>query len=187
MESVGLRLELPVGVVNVALEREGARIAFGWLAPPPALPLTVENGPGILSALGVSAADLFAYENGPELVFVELPSEGAVSALSPNLTALAHATKAGVFAFFYDGKSCRARCFAPGQGVPEDPATGSAVGPLCAHLASRERLRPGDVLRVEQGVEMGRPSTLYARLVPPGNTVEVGGSARVVARGQFVI
>ena len=64
---------------------------------------------------------------------------------------------------------------------------GSAVGALCAHLASRERLRPGDVLRVEQGVEMGRPSTLYARLVPPGNTVEVGGSARVVARGQFVI
>src|SRR6187551_3625886 len=53
MESVGLRLELPVGVVNVALEREGARIAFGWLTPPPALPLTVENGPGILSALGV--------------------------------------------------------------------------------------------------------------------------------------
>jgi trans-2,3-dihydro-3-hydroxyanthranilate isomerase len=196
MESVGLRLELPVGVVDVKLEREGARIAFGWLTSPPALPLAVENGPRILEALGTSATELFAYQNGPELVFVELPNEGAVSALSPNLSALAHATQAGVFVFFFDGKVCRARCFVPGKGVHEDPATGSAVGALCAHLAGRERLRPGDVLRVEQGVEMGRPSTLYARMVAgsavpgsviPASTVEVGGSARVVARGQFVI
>jgi trans-2,3-dihydro-3-hydroxyanthranilate isomerase len=188
MESVGLRLELAIGVVNVSLEREGARLAFGWLALPPALPLIVDNGARILEALGPSleGADLFAYQNGPEHVFVELPSEGAVSALSPNLPALAHATRAGVFVFSFDGKSCRARCFVPGKGVPEDPATGSAVGPLCAHLAARDRVRPGDILRVEQGVEMGRPSTLYARMLP-GGVVELGGSARIVARGQFVI
>jgi trans-2,3-dihydro-3-hydroxyanthranilate isomerase len=188
MESVGLRLELAIGVVHVKLEREAARIAFGWLTLPPALPLDVENGPQILAALGASSAsaDLFAHQNGPEHIFVELPSEGAVSVLSPNFSALAHATKAGVFVFFFDGKYCRARCFAPGKGVNEDPATGSAVGPLCASLASSGRLGPGDILRVEQGVEMGRPSTLYARVLP-GGAVELGGSARVVARGQFVI
>lgn len=187
LESVGLRLELAAGIVDVKLEREGARIAFGWFAPPPALPFEVENGARILEALGSGAAAApFGYQNGPDHVYVELPNEGAVSALSPNLSALAWATGAGVFVYFLDGKLCRARCFAPGKGVPEDPATGSAVGALCAHLVSRERLRPGDVLRVEQGVELGRPSTLYARVLENG-AVEIGGAARVVARGQFVI
>jgi trans-2,3-dihydro-3-hydroxyanthranilate isomerase len=188
MESVELRLELPVGVVKVKLEREGARLSFGWLTLPPALPIELDNGSRILEALDVRSADaqLFAYQSGPEHVFVELPNEEAVSALTPNLSALARATTAGVFAFSFDGKRCRARCFVPGKGVAEDPATGSAVGPLCAHLSSRERLAAGDILRVDQGVEMGRPSTLYARVLEDG-TVEVGGAARVVARGQFVI
>jgi trans-2,3-dihydro-3-hydroxyanthranilate isomerase len=188
LESVALRLELPVGVVEVKLEREGARIGFGWLTLPPALPLELGDGARILEALDVRSADarLFAYQNGPEHVFVELTSADAVSTLAPNLSALARATQAGVFAFYFDGKVCRARCFVPGKGVPEDPATGSAVGPLCAHLSKNERLAAGDVLRVEQGVEMGRPSTLYARRLDDG-TVEVGGAARVVARGQFVI
>jgi trans-2,3-dihydro-3-hydroxyanthranilate isomerase len=62
------------------------------------------------------------------------------------------------------------------------------VGPLALHLSQRGRLPHGDLLIVEQGVELGRPSTLYARIgagtVP---SIEVGGSARVVARGQFVL
>lgn len=189
MESVGLRLELSAGVVEVKLEREGARIAFGWVKLPPALPLGIENGVAILAALGLSPADSepFAYQGGTEHVFVELRSEAAVSALSPDRAALARATPAHVFAFFFDGKRCRARCFAPGAaGSAEEPATASALGPLCLHLQSRSRLSPADILRVDQGLEVQRPSTLFARLLDTG-VVEVGGSARVVARGQFVI
>lgn len=190
MQSIELRLELPAGIVPVQLEREAARISFGWMTQPAATPFEVDGADRILEALdGASgAARCFGYRNGPEHVFVELGSEGAVSALAPNLAALGRATKAGVFTFFFDGKHCRARCFVPGLGVAEDPATGSAVGPLALHLTRHGRLDAGQVLRVEQGVEMGRPSTLYARIgsgdVP---SIEVGGTARIVARGQFTL
>jgi trans-2,3-dihydro-3-hydroxyanthranilate isomerase len=190
LETPELRLELAAGIVHVRLEREAARIAFGWMTQPDASPLPVENESAIVEALGVPGHPLavFGYQNGPQHLFVELAAEGAVSALAPNLSLLARTTKAGVFAFYYDGKACRARCFVPGLGVAEDPATGSAVGPLALHLRRAGRFAPDAVLRVEQGIEMGRPSTLYARIgegaVP---SIEVGGSARVVARGQFVI
>jgi trans-2,3-dihydro-3-hydroxyanthranilate isomerase len=190
LESVELRLELAAGVVPVRLEREGARISFGWMTQPSAAAFELENEARILEALEIDgrALSVFAYRNGPEHVFVELSSEGAVGALAPNFSALARATKAGVYAFFFDGKHCKARCFVPGKGVAEDPATGSAAGPLALHLSRAGRLREGDVLRIEQGVEMGRPSTLYARIgAGDAPSIEVGGCARVVARGQFVI
>jgi trans-2,3-dihydro-3-hydroxyanthranilate isomerase len=195
MQSLELRLELPAGIVPVKLEREAARISFGWMTQPPAAPIGVDGEGPILEALGVpsGAARVFGYQNGPEHVYIELGSEGAVSALEPNLAALGRATKAGVFTFFFDGKLCRARCFVPGslvpsKGVAEDPATGSAVGPLALHLMRHGRLDAGQVLRVEQGVEMGRPSTLYARIGGgDAPSIEVGGTARIVARGQFTI
>lgn len=190
LQSTDLRLELEAGIVPVRLEREGARISFGWMTQPSATAMDVAREGEILQALELETggASLFGYQNGPEHVYVELPSEGAVSALTPNLSRLAHTTKAGVFVYFYDGKSCRARCFVPGKGVAEDPATGSAVGPLALHLTRAGRLAPGQLLRVEQGVEMGRPSTLYARIgAEELPIIEVGGSARVVARGQFML
>jgi trans-2,3-dihydro-3-hydroxyanthranilate isomerase len=190
MQSLELRLELSGGIVPVKLEREAARISFGWMTQPPAAPIEVDGEGRILAALDVpsGAARVFGYQNGPEHVYIELGSEGAVSALEPNLGALGRETKAGVFAFFFDGKVCRARCFVPGKGVAEDPATGSAVGPLALHLTRQGRLEAGQVLRVEQGVEMGRPSTLYARIGGgDAPSIEVGGTARIVARGQFTI
>jgi trans-2,3-dihydro-3-hydroxyanthranilate isomerase len=59
------------------------------------------------------------------------------------------------------GSDIRARMFAPGLSVPEDPATGSACAALAGYLAARELARDG-TLRwvVEQGFEMGRPSIL---------------------------
>jgi trans-2,3-dihydro-3-hydroxyanthranilate isomerase len=78
--------------------------------------------------------------------------------------------------------------FAPGLGVAEDPATGSAAGPIAYHLVRHGRIGFGDEIEILQGVEIGRPSTLYARV--DGTTgaverIEVGGSAVVVARGEF--
>jgi trans-2,3-dihydro-3-hydroxyanthranilate isomerase len=78
--------------------------------------------------------------------------------------------------------------FAPAGGVAEDPATGSAAGPLALHLARHGRIAFGDEIEITQGVEIDRPSKLYARV--DGNAdrierVEVGGSAVVVARGEF--
>ena len=78
--------------------------------------------------------------------------------------------------------------FAPGGGVAEDPATGSAAGPLAVHLARHGRIGFGDEIEIAQGVEIGRPSQLFARAVGSAEElerVEVGGSAVVVARGEF--
>jgi trans-2,3-dihydro-3-hydroxyanthranilate isomerase len=78
--------------------------------------------------------------------------------------------------------------FAPGGGVAEDPATGSAAGPLALHLARHGRIAFGDEIEISQGAELGRPSTLYARVEGSADEltrVEVGGSAIIVARGEF--
>ena len=70
----------------------------------------------------------------------------------------------------------------------EDAATGSAAGPIACHLARHGLIEWGDEIVIEQGVEIGRPSTLYARAEGGDgliDTVEVGGAAVVVARGEF--
>jgi trans-2,3-dihydro-3-hydroxyanthranilate isomerase len=78
--------------------------------------------------------------------------------------------------------------FAPAGGVPEDAATGSAAGPLALHLARHGRIGWGEEIEISQGAEIGRPSKLYARVDGADGRVErveVGGSAVVVARGEF--
>ena len=62
----------------------------------------------------------------------------------------------------------------------EDPATGSAAGPLCAYLAAR---RGHDRLEIVQGVEMGRPSRLEAAV--EGERVRVGGAVVAVIDGTL--
>jgi trans-2,3-dihydro-3-hydroxyanthranilate isomerase len=72
--------------------------------------------------------------------------------------------------------------------VFEDPATGSAAGPLAIHLARHGRIAFGEQIEIRQGAEIGRPSVLYARAdgsCERIESVEVGGSAVVVARGAF--
>lgn len=81
------------------------------------------------------------------------------------------------------------RVFAPGVGVPEDPATGSANGCLAAYLAHHEVLGGSEIdVRVEQGYEMGRPSLLHLQTSSEEEaiTVEVGGTVVPVARGALV-
>jgi len=78
--------------------------------------------------------------------------------------------------------------FAPGGGIAEDPATGSAAGPLALHLARHGGIAFGDEIEISQGAEIGRPSKLFARAdgaAEKVERVEVGGSAVVVARGEF--
>jgi trans-2,3-dihydro-3-hydroxyanthranilate isomerase len=72
--------------------------------------------------------------------------------------------------------------------VAEDPATGSAAGPLAVHLARHGRIGFGEEIEISQGAEISRPSTLYARADGSAeklDVVEVGGAAVIVARGEF--
>jgi trans-2,3-dihydro-3-hydroxyanthranilate isomerase len=78
--------------------------------------------------------------------------------------------------------------FAPGHGVNEDAATGSAAGPLAMHLLRHGRIQSGATITIEQGAEIGRPSTLYARANGTRHqidSIEVGGAAIIIGRGEL--
>jgi trans-2,3-dihydro-3-hydroxyanthranilate isomerase len=185
-----ISLETGAGVVPVGLEREGARIVFGRMEQPLPSVQPFEAAP-LLAALGVERSELPVelYDNGMRFAYVALGSEEAVAALEPDFKALAaFGAKLGFSCFAGSGSRWKARMFAPGSGVAEDPATGSAAGPLAVHLARHGRIAWGEEIVISQGVEIGRPSTLHARADGAGETVErveVGGSAVVVARGEF--
>jgi trans-2,3-dihydro-3-hydroxyanthranilate isomerase len=88
------------------------------------------------------------------------------------------------------GVSVRSRCFVPGFGIPEDPATGSAAAGLglvlvAAGLAAADGETPYEI---EQGVDMGRPSALYGRVEASGGSatrVHVSGRVVPVAHGNI--
>lgn len=90
-----------------------------------------------------------------------------------------------------DGVDYHVRMFAPGSGVPEDPATGSAAAALGGYL-SRVDGSPEARLSwtVEQGIECGRPSLLYVEADRVGGAttaVRVGGSAVEVSEGTMTV
>jgi trans-2,3-dihydro-3-hydroxyanthranilate isomerase len=182
-------LETGAGAVPVELERTGDRITFGRMEQPIPVPEPYEDAVALLAALGVSRSGLpvEAYRNGPRHVYVELPSEAEVAALKPDQNALA-GLEIGVSTFAGQGLAWKTRMFAPFHGVAEDPATGSAAGPLAVHLARHGRIGFGDEIEIRQGEEIGRPSRLYARAEGSADKVErvlVGGSAVIVARGEY--
>jgi trans-2,3-dihydro-3-hydroxyanthranilate isomerase len=184
-------LETGVGPVPVRLERDGPRIVFGRMIQPVPRIETFPDTASLLRALGVERAALPVelYDNGPRHIFVGLGSEAEVAALQPDLQALARLLPRGTTNCFAGaGLRWKTRAFAPGAGVPEDPATGSAAGPLVCHLARHGRIAFGEEIEIRQGAEVGRPSVLFARADGrPGaiERVEVGGAAVTVARGEF--
>ncbi len=145
----------------------------------------------LLAALGVERSELPVqeYRNGPRHVFVALAGEGAVARLDPDLGALrAAAGNLCVSCFAGEGTRFKTRMFAPGLGVPEDPATGSAAGPLAVHLLRHGRIELGREIEIAQGAEIGRPSLLLARVDGTAGRLEqvrVRGSAVVVGRGAL--
>jgi trans-2,3-dihydro-3-hydroxyanthranilate isomerase len=189
-------LETGAGRVPVVLRRgEGgadARTGYGSMLQPIPTWERYEREAELLDALGASGSGLpvEAYVNGPRHVYVELDSEQEVAALSPDLQALAALGELGVSCFAGAGASWTSRMFAPGLGVPEDPATGSAAGPLAVHLARHGRIAFGEEIEIRQGVEVARPSLLRARATGSAEAlerVEVAGSAVIVASGEFVL
>jgi trans-2,3-dihydro-3-hydroxyanthranilate isomerase len=184
-----IRLETDSGVVPVTLEREGARIVFGWMQQPIPAYEPFADAEALQEVLGVrSQLPVELYHLGPAHVYLELGSEDEVAALAPDFGALARLTNAGVNCFAGSGTRWKTRMFAAGSGVAEDPATGSAAGPLAIHLARHGRIQFGDEIEISQGTEIGRPSKLFARVEGTPEQierVEVGGSAVTVARGEF--
>lgn len=157
---------------------------------PAVLPFSYDDA-SVLAALGVDASllPIDLYDNGVQHSYVVLPSPAAVAALRPDSgRLLAALPDAAVSCVAGSGTVWKSRVFGPGVGVAEDPATGSAAGPLAVHLGRHGLVPFGTEITITQGVELLRPSTLYA--VAFGTTdqleaVEVAGDTVIVGRGAF--
>jgi len=186
-----VRLETGAGVVPVALRRERDRVVFGEMDQPIPSIESFARERELLGALGVERSELpiDAYRNGPAHVYVALAGEQEVAALRPDMAALEDlGDQLGINCFAGGNGRFKTRMFAPALGVPEDPATGSAAGPLALHLARHGWTRYGEEIEISQGTEIRRPSVLHARVEGSSERVErivVGGSAVIVARGDY--
>ena len=185
-----VELETGSGVVPVELERdESGAIVFGRMAQPTPTVDTYPDREALHVALGIegSALPVDRYDNGVRHTFVVLESREEVAALRPDFAALAE-LEVMANCVAGSGAKWKTRMFAPSVGVPEDPATGSAAGPLACHLCRHSLVEWGAEIEISQGDEIGRPSTLYARAEGGDGSierVEVSGRAVVVARGEF--
>jgi trans-2,3-dihydro-3-hydroxyanthranilate isomerase len=185
-----VRLRTPAAVVPVKLTREASRIVFGEMDQPIPTWKPFSAVGELFAALGVQGSELpvEAYDNGPVHLCVVLRDEQAVAALAPDMSALAALGPLNVSCFAGSGTLFKTRMFAPGIGVAEDPATGSAAGPLAVHLARHGRIEFGQDIEIHQGAEIKRPSVLQARVDGSAERIErvaVGGSAVIVARGEY--
>lgn len=190
-DAATVRLRTGAGVIAVALTRQDGRLGFGEMQQPIPTWAAFDGADELLAAVGVARSDLpvEVYDNGPRHAYLRLPDEAAVAALAPDIGALAKLGAVGVSCFAVTGDGhVKTRMFGPGLGVAEDPATGSAAGPLAVHLARHDVIGFGERVEIHQGAEIGRPSTLFAKAHGTAERVErvlVGGSAVVVARGEY--
>ena len=184
-------LETGAGPVAVTVTQVGTERFAGSMSQPVPVPEPFPAAAELLAALGVerSVLPVEAYANGPRHVYVTLPGEPDVAALAPDRRALLDcAGQAGVSCFAGSGSRYKTRMFAPGLGVDEDPATGSAAGPLAVHLLRHGRIGFGQEIEIAQGEELGRPSLLRARVEGASGGIEavhVAGDALLVGRGEL--
>ncbi len=192
-----VRLRTGAGVVPVTLTREHGEIVYGEMEQPLPTVREFERQEELLDALGASrpVLPLEIYRNGPTHVMVGLAGPEQLAELEPDMSALARLGPIGIDCFAAPEPApggghtrVNSRVFCPGMGIPEDPATGSAAGPLVLHLARHGWYTPGHTLTITQGFEMQRPSRLKARLdgtAEHPTRIAVGGAAVVVAHGHF--
>ncbi len=188
----------------------GRVLDFAWMDQrPPEFRSPVVAADDVLGAVGVDGS-AFAKTGlpieevscGVPYFLLPLASRVAVDAAEPDMAALRRLRSAfpvdhvGVFLFTTEptdpGVTVYSRMFAPGLGVPEDPATGSASGPLGCYLV-KHALVGAEAARAIlswQGVAMGRPSRIHIAISGgPGTItrVQVGGQAVLVAEGRLTL
>jgi trans-2,3-dihydro-3-hydroxyanthranilate isomerase len=195
-------LEEGVGPVPVRVRVRGGVPDFAQLTA--AQPPTVSPAPAreeLAAVLGLDAADLSddwepaVASAGVGFTVIPLRDVATLSRARLDLAAwervLAHTDAPGVYPIVpaAPGGTVRVRMFAPAMGIPEDPATGAAAAGLAGYLA-RDAQQGTPRWTVEQGVEMGRPSTIYLEADVHNGIVmraRVSGSAVMVAEGTMEI
>ena len=184
-------IQTAVGLVPVELERDQNTITFGRMSQPIPVSEAIDDTAALLDALGVTGKTgrlpIQVYVNGPRNVYVEIADEATLAAMEPDLQKLGR-IPLNVSCYAQAANGWVTRMFAPALGVTEDPATGSAAGPLAVHLARHGRIGFGEEIEIRQGDYIHRPSVLYARAEGTPDQIEkvvVGGRAVVAARGEY--
>jgi trans-2,3-dihydro-3-hydroxyanthranilate isomerase len=185
-------------------------LSFAWMTQPiPTFSGVIANRQALAAALGVAPSDLAdglpaqQVSCGVPFLFVPMTSRDAVDAVAIDRKAYARCCEESgmemLSGFFFTtdragggDETVYSRMLAPGFGIAEDPATGSASGPLGAYLVhhrvvSRDQ---GRTMLSLQGVAMGRPSRLYISIDSDEDRitrVRVGGRSVLVGRGELLI
>jgi trans-2,3-dihydro-3-hydroxyanthranilate isomerase len=201
---------LGVGPVPVSLSWKNNTLNFAWMTQPnPTFGEPIADPAGAAAVLGLSPAAVAGtglpvqvVSCGVPFLFIPLTTRQAVDGASLDVDALAAfyetSRKAahGVFIFSAqpggDKATVYSRMFAPGLGVLEDPATGSASGPLGCYLLRHKVVRPeqAHAMLSLQGVKMGRPSHVHISIGATKTeitSVRVGGEAVVAGEGTLYI
>lgn len=202
---------LGVGPLPVDLEWRDERPSFVWMTQlRPAFGPVIDDVGGIARVLSVDESEIRAAGTpvqsiscGVPFVFVPLPSRESVDRATLNGSAARELRlPASVEPMFFlftthtgdgrDAPTVYSRMFGPGAGIVEDPATGSATGPLGCYLVKYRLVTPDSARAMTslQGVKMGRPSLLHMSITgsPDEITeVKVGGEAVIVGEGSLFI
>ncbi len=199
---------LNIGPTPVALEWADGRLSFGWMTQrPPTFGPIVSQRASCADALGLKAEDLSdtlpvqEVSCGVPYLVVPLRDHQAVDRAvtdSAGFTRLCAACGLDlpIFLFSVGGPSSDdtvyGRMFAPDFGIIEDPATGSAAGPVGCYVVHHGVVTadPARPIQISQGVAMGRPSRIYVSVdgEPKDITgVKVGGTAVLVGRGELLV
>jgi trans-2,3-dihydro-3-hydroxyanthranilate isomerase len=196
-----------VGPIPVDLDWQDGALRFAWMTQPaPVFGASLDRLDTLAAAIGLETADLRPHgwpvqevSCGGPFLFIPVASRAAVDRAAPDARTLTRAfaeqgwpTRA-VYLFTLDRGADEAdvytRMFAPDIGIPEDPATGSASGPLGAYLVHhRLPIGTGRPIRNLQGVRMGRPSWMFIEPVLDGTAItgmRVGGGAVVAGTGTL--
>lgn len=193
-----VRLDLKVGTIPVHIAKNGKRLMMTQTEPTFGLNL---NPKDIAPVLNIDPSDIDArwpiqeVSTGLGFVIVPVRSLAAVRGIRVDLAAcdalISRLSAKAVLAFCPEtelGATLHARVFCDYYAVPEDPATGSANGCLCAWLTRHRYFgRPDFAISVEQGIEIHRPSELFLEGSEHGGriVVRVGGRVVPVAAGRL--
>ena len=201
-------LGLGIGPTIVGLEWGQNGLRFAWMKQSiPTFGPIVTDTVAVAAALGIQPRDLAGgnlpaqvVSSGVPFLYVALNSRAAVDAAAVDRAKLCALLRAldleelPVFVFSPepadDGATVYSRMFAPVLGIPEDPGTGSACGPLGAYLLKYKAVSAKIASRLVslQGVRMGRPSRIHIALSSRAGVLEevqVGGEAVVVGEGTI--
>jgi trans-2,3-dihydro-3-hydroxyanthranilate isomerase len=198
-----LVFEEGAGLVLIRLVREGRAVVGAEFSAPQSLSAgATVSADEAAACLSLAPEEIELRVHLPQVLSVGLPflvaevvSRGVLHRCKPNLAAheriLPPIGTDSIFAYARGegAGELSARMFAPIDGIPEDPATGSAAAATIALLAARGTEHDADTAwRIDQGVDMGRPSLLLGRTEKRGGgvgAVHIGGHAVPVMRGAF--